>query len=272
MPAEPERIQLLLGQVIRDRGLRERLEREPEQVLRERGIEGEDAQLLLDVGVQRLIAYHEMVHSRLFKTVKAFMGGAATRLGDARLRADLRRWMRTLGPRSQYLREVPEEFLAWARPQWEEDPSLPPWLAELAAHQVLIRTLRNTPVRVAPASAHKIDLERPVLCNATARVLRYRYAVHRLPRKLPAELEPEPLEPGHAVVAFRSAEDRPRFVDIKPRSAAMLERLLAGQTLREALFGACEAMGETLDDEILSVTAVTLADLCERHVLLGGAG
>jgi hypothetical protein len=29
-------------------------------------------------------------------------------------------------------------------------------------------------------------------------------------------------------------------------------------------------MGETLDDEILSVTAVTLADLVDRQVLLGG--
>lgn len=271
MPAEPQRVQQLLGQVIRDRALREQLEREPEQVLRERGIEGEDARLLLDVGIQRLIAYHEMVHSRLFKTIKAFMGGAATRMGDARLRADVRRWMVALGPRSQMLRDVPHEFLEWAQPQWADDASLPPWLSELAAHQVLIRTLRNTPVQVAPASENKIDLERPVRCNATARVLRYRYAVHRLPRKLPEDIEPELLEAGHAVVAFRNAEHKPRFIDIKARSAVMLERLLAGQTLREALFGACEAMGETLDDQILSVTAVTLADLCERHVLLGGA-
>ena len=79
MPAEPLAVQALLGEVIRDRALRERVEAEPEAVLRDRGIAGADAERLLAQGISRLIAYHEMVHSRLFKTIRAFMGGAALR-------------------------------------------------------------------------------------------------------------------------------------------------------------------------------------------------
>ena len=75
---------------------------------------------------------------------------------------------------------------------------------------------------------------------------------------------------SNSVVALLGADERPRFVQLEPRAAALLERLLAGQTLRAALFGACEALGEALDDNILASTALTLADLVDRHILLGG--
>ena len=270
MSADPRRVQSLLGQVIRNRELRDRLEADPEAVLRELELPAADRELLLQASIPRLLAYHDMANNRLFRTVRTFIGGAATRLGEARLRADMRQWLIETGPHTPYLRDVPDEFLAWARPRWEADSALAPWIPELAAHQVMIRTLRNAPLRVAPASETKIDLERAITCNATARLLRYRWAVHRLPAKLPPDLEPKPLGGGHAVLGFRDLEGRPRFVDLEPRAALLVERLLAGQTLREALFGACEALGEALDDAILSATALTLADLSERHILLGG--
>jgi len=270
MLAERDAIQSLLGQVIRDRALREQLERDPAAALAARGLAEADREHILAVGVERLIAYHEMVHSRLFRTIRTFIGVAAEHLGDARLHADVHRFVAERGPSSPYLREVPREFHRWVAPSWDADDSLPPWLSELASHQILRRDLRNDPRAVGPALDTKIELEAPVVCNATARVLRYRWAVHRLGRRPRVDDTPTALEPGHAVVAFRSPAGKPSFLDIKPRSAALLELLLAGKTLREALFGACEASGEALDDEILSVTAVTLASLSEAHVLLGG--
>jgi hypothetical protein len=271
MSAEPQQIQAVFGRIIRDPALRDRVAEDPEATLAELGLDARSRAGMLAAGVERLLAYHTMVHARLRRTIASFLGPAAPPLGDERLRVEVATWIAERGPETPYLRDVAGQFVSWARPRWEADEALPPWLGELAQHQITTRALRSDPRVVGPQTEAKIDLERPIVCNPTTRVLRYRWAVHRAPvRDKKLEAEPEPFEPGHAVIGYRDAKHNPRFVELAPRSAQMFELLLAGQTLREALFGACEAVGETLDDEILSITAVTLADLVERHVLLGG--
>jgi uncharacterized protein len=271
---DPTQVQWAFGQIVRDGSLRDQLRAEPDATLAKLGLDERERTGMLGVGNKRLLVYHEMVHARLLRTIRSFIDGAGERLGDNRLRADVREWIAAPGPKSRYLRDIAAEFLVWVRPRWEADESLPPWLTEYCDHVVAVRTIRNDPHVVGPQTDVKLELERPVVCNATTRLYRYRWAVHRLPAPLPTPLplerEPVPLD-GHVVVGFRHPDDeQPHFFDIKPRSAQLLERLLAGQTLRDALFGACAALGETLDDEILSATAVTLADLADRHVLLGG--
>jgi hypothetical protein len=268
MSVDAVHIQAALGRVARDPALRDRFVQAPEATLLELGLDARACAGMLRYGPTRLLAYHEMVHNRLLGTIRTFLGAAAERLGRERLRVDVDAWIAELGPQTPYLRDVPAEFLVWARPRWEVDDSLPPWLPELAAHQVLIRTVRNDPREVGPQNELKLDLERPIACNATVRVVRYRWSVHRLPNKL--EPEQAPAEDSPIVIAYRRRDEQPAFVDLEPRAAHLLELLLAGKTLREALFGACAAMGETLDDAILSATALTLADWIDRHVLLGG--
>lgn len=274
MSADASKAQAVFGQLVRDGSLRERLRADPSATLAELGLDEQQRAGMLAAGDKRLLVYHEMVHARLVKTIRSFIAGASERIGDDRLRAEVREWIAVPGPKTRYLRSIPAEFLAWVRPRWDADESLPPWIAEYCDHVVAVRTIRNDPRSVGQQTDVKLELERPVICNPTTRVYRYRWAVHRLPTPLLPAAEPEPLGPpegGHALIGFRHPQDeQPHFFDIKPRSAHMLERLLAGESLRDALFGACEAMGETLDDEILSVTAVTLADLIDRQVLLGG--
>jgi hypothetical protein len=272
-PSQSAKAQAVFGQLVRDGSLRERLRGDPAGTLAQLGLDEQQRAGMLAAGDKRLLVYHEMVHARLVKTIRSFIEGASERVGENRLRAEVREWIAAPGPKSRYLRSIPAEFLAWVRPRWEADETLPPWIAEYCDHVVAVRTIRNDPRSVGRPTDVKLELERPVACNPTTRVYRYRWAVHRLPTPLQPDSQPEPLgsQSGHALIGFRHPDDeQPHFFDIKPRSAHMLERLLAGQTLRDALFGACEAMGETLDDEILSVTAVTLADLADRQVLLGG--
>lgn len=269
MSADPARVQAVLGQVARDRTLRDRFEQAPEATLAELGLDERDRAGMLSAGPQRLLAYHAMVHARLLGTIRTFIGGAADRLGRDRLRAEVDAWIADPGPTTRYFRDIPAEFLAWAQPRWEADESLPSWLPELAAHQVMIRTVRNDPREVGEQTGRGLDLDAPIACNPTVRVLRYRWAVHRLPKQLGPE--DQPAEVPAIVIGYRNRAEQASFVEIKPRSAHMLELLLGGASMREALFGACEAMGETLDDSILSVTALTLANLIDRHVLLGGA-
>lgn len=267
MSAEPTLVQSVLGRVARDPGLRDRFAAAPEATLAELGLDEGQRAGMLRHGPGRLLAYHEMIHARLLKTIRSFLGVAAQHLGDERLRVEVDAWIAGPGPKTPYLREIPAEFLAWAGPRWSADESLPAWLVELASHQILTRTVRNDPRETGEPTEAGLELDRPIACNGTIRVLRYRWAVHRLPKR--PTPEQAPVEDPVTVIAYRGRDAKPAFVEIKPRSAHMLELLIAGKTLREALFGACEALGENLDDQILSVTAVTLADLLDRHVLLG---
>ena len=268
MSAERVHVQAALGRVARDHALRERFAADPRATLAALGLTEADVGGMLRHGPERLLAYHEMVHSRLFGTIRSFLGPASEHLGRDRLRAEVDAWIADEpGPQTRYFRDIPAEFLAWARPRWLADAALPAWLVELAEHQVLIRSIRNDPRPIGAATENGLELDRPIAVNPTVRLVHYRWAVHHLPKQ--AGLDDVPIEqPGH-VIAYRGRDEQPAFVDIKPRSAHMLELLIAGKSLREALFGACEAVGETLDDAILSVTAVTLADLLDRHVLLG---
>ena len=265
-----DRVQHAFGQIVRDGTLREPLRADPEATLSTLGLDERERVGMLGLGNKRLLVYHEMVHSRLFRTIRSFISGAGEQLGEDRLSDEVREWITTVGPKSRFLRDVTAEFLVWVRPRWESDESLPPWLFEYCDHVVAVRTIRNDPRACGNATDAGLELDRAVACNGTTRLYRYRWAVHRLPTPFSNARDPEPLQ-GSAVVGFRHPDDeQPHFFDIKPRSAHLLEQLLAGHTLRDALFGACAAMGETLDDEILSVTAVTLADLADRRVILGG--
>ena len=264
----PEQLQVLLGRVIREPALRDRVERDPDATLAELGLDEAARVAILGYGVERLLAYHFMAHARLYETISAFCGAAAKVLGPHRMHDEVRAWIDERGPKTAILRNVPEEFVAWAVPRWAADPELPPCLGPLAAHEVLKRTIRNDPRSVGEQNQIKIDLERPIACNGTARLLRYAWDLHRFPPT--PEPEDAPEAGSFDLVGYRHADERPRFVQLEPRAAALLERLLAGQTLRAALFGACEALGEALDDNILASTALTLADLVDRHILLGG--
>lgn len=261
-----------MGSVIRDLDLRNRVERDPEVTLAELGLSKEDRAGLLSSKIGRLLAYHEMAHRRIFVAIRTFIGRASEVVGDQRLRTEVDAFIAEQGPVTPYLRDIPAEFLAWVRPRWAQDSSIADWVTELADLEILTRQVRNAPASSGVEQAlTEVGLDGPVICNPTIRLVRYRYHVQSLPKgALGPGFTPKLAEgEGCWLIAYRHPDEQVHFVDIKERSAQLLRRLLEGQTLREALFGACEATGETLDDEILAVTASTLMDLGERQILLG---
>jgi hypothetical protein len=266
-------VQLAFGRVLRDAGLVERLAADPDATLAELGLDEPTRTRLLAYGVGRLVAYHSMVHSRLLRTIREFSPRACTIVG-ARLPALVHGWIGEHGPSSPYLREIPTEFFAWARPRWAEaiaTGDLPAWLIELFEHELEVRALLRDDRASGQPSVHPVALDRGMLGNPTARLLRREFAVHRLAAKLDPAALPE-LERGTFVlVAWRDHNDEPRFLELRPRHAALLERLIAGASLQHALITACAELGEALDDTILGDAAVTLAQWCDDHLLLGAS-
>lgn len=266
-------VQLAFGRVLREAALVERLVADPHATLAELGLDEPTRTGLLAYGVHRLVAYHTMVHSRLLRTVREFSPRACSIVGD-RLPALVHAWIAERGPSSPYLRELPTEFFAWARPCWAEAIAageLPAWLIELFEHELELRALTRDDGSSGEPSTHAVALDRGMLGNPTARLLRREFAVHRLGAKLDPAALPE-LERGTFVlVAWRDRDDKPRFHELRPRHAALLERLLAGASLHDALVGACGDLDEALDDTILGDAAVTLAQWCDDHLLLGAS-
>jgi hypothetical protein len=173
-------------------------------------------------------------------------------------------------PRTHYLRDVPAEFLAWASPRWRADPRAPRYLADLAAHELV-----HFAVSAAPEAreAHLLDevaLDRPLVFSDAVRLARYAFAVHELPGEV--EDASAPAEREVTLLAYRDGENDVRFMELTPLAAAIVERLVAGDVLGEAITRACDDRGVARTNELLAETARLLADLGARGVILGAAG
>jgi len=177
------------------------------------------------------------------------------------------RFLAERGPRSHYLRDVTTEFLEFFSPLAASDERIPPWAVELARHEALDIVVGSLAETNAPGVAPALDPDRGLAFVATARVVRYDHAVHRLSSDLDDRSAPE--RTPTALFVYRSPEHDVRYLELTPLAAAILEALLAGATLREALESGTRELGVRLDGTVLDGTARVLADLAERGAALG---
>lgn len=216
----------------------------------------------------RLALYRRLVHGALDECMVSILPRTAARLGD-RFWREVRLFYAERGPRTHYLRDVPTEFLAWWAGRPEPPADLPAYALDLARHEA-------TSIEVGAAldgggrpAVAALELGRPVVFQEATALRRYGYAVHRLPEDPEDRSEPEATPV--ALLAYRDAEHELRYLELSPVAAAILERLLGGATLQEAIVGGATAGGVPVDDALLQGTAALLGDLAERGALLGGA-
>ena len=207
-----------------------------------------------------LDVYRTLVRARFVDVVSLTVPLAAEALGTPALRAWVHRFVAERASRSPYFADVGGEFVAWAAPQWEADPTLPPWLAELAKFEVERFELAGALDEPPPLALGSLDLDRPVALRGPLRLVRSAWSVQRPP---PCEREPT------ALLLYRSLDFHTQVVELSPAAGAIVGRLLAGEPLRHAIEGGCADAGIAADDSALAGTAAVLADLAERGVLLG---
>jgi hypothetical protein len=211
-----------------------------------------------------LAFYRRLVHGALDECMASVLPRTCARFGEPFWR-EVRRFYAERGPRTHYLRDVPSEFLAW----WAEQPfpgDLPAYALDLARHEVTSLEVEAAPDGGGRPAVAALELGRPVVFQEATALRRYRHAVHRLPEDPEDRSEPE--EAPVALLAYRDAAHALRFLELSPVAAAILERLLGGATLQEAIVGGA---GGAVDDTLLQGVAVLLGDLAERGALLGGA-
>lgn len=123
----------------------------------------------------------------------------------------------------------------------------------------------------APAerASDELELDRGVVFSSATRLLCFEHRVHELPES--EDDRSEPLRSTTHLFVYRSAEHEVRYLELSPLASSVIERLLAGATLRVALIGACTDAGVPLDEVTLGGAAQVLAELGARGVLLGPA-
>lgn len=245
------------------RGLRDFLARH--------GVSAEDADALAAAPL-RLPLYRRLIRNNLEHVIGQMMPRARARLNDAAggaFDATVAAFLDEVGPRTHHLRDVPAELLTWARARWASDPTVPPWLIDLATfeHAEFLLGAAPTPAHEPPLD--EVSLDRPVVLAEATRLVRFAHAVHELPAALDDRAEPEAR--AVALLGYRDADHEVRFMDLSPAAAAIVARLADGERVKDAIARACEELALPVDDALLAGTARLLADLGARGVLLGGA-
>jgi hypothetical protein len=229
------------------------------------GVTGADAEALKDQ-VARLAVYRELVRARLRGVVELQLPRFCARLGPL-FDEYFERFLAERAPRTHYLRDVTTELLDFIEPLAATDARVPPWALELGRHEaldVLVGSMAEPP---RPSELPELDAERGLAFTGTARVVRTAFAVHRL--SAGADDRGEPERSPTALFVYRSPEHEVRYLELTPLAAALLERLLAGETLRAALEGATRALAMPLDAPVLEGAARLLSELAERGAVTG---
>ncbi|HEY1695419.1 MAG TPA: putative DNA-binding domain-containing protein [Polyangiaceae bacterium] len=235
--------------------------------LAEHGVAEEDARAIL-AAPPRLGVYRSLVRNGLSAVVLQMLPRTRARMNaatpPARFDRDLAAFVDTVAPRTHYLRDVPREFFAWAEPRWRADAEVLPYLPDLAAFELAGFAVGASPAARDGSPAEDLALDRPLAFHASTRLLRLAWAVHELGDDETREPAARPVQ----LLGTRDAAHAVRWLELTPLAADVVDRLLAGAALGEAVTAACAAHA-TAVPVVLADVARLLADLGVRGVLLG---
>jgi len=237
--------------------------------LEERGVPADDVEAIL-AAPPRLGVYRSLVRNGLSAVVLRMLSRTRARMNAAcegRFDGDLATFVDEVGPRTHYLRDVPAEYLAWAEPRWRADTRVPPYLPDLATHELTQFAVgAAAPASRAPALA-EVALDRPLAFLDSTRLVHHAWAVHELPAD---DETTEPARRDVHLLAYRDADHVVRWLKLSPLASAILARLVAGDPLGAAVERAC-SLASTVPASVLPDIARLLANLGERGVLLGAS-
>jgi len=232
--------------------------------LEARGVERGDVDAALSAP-RRLAVYRSLVRNGIAAVVARILPRTRTRMNAAcggRFDADLGRFLDERAPRTRYLRDVPEELVTWASAGWREDPRVPPYLCDLAVHEITAFSVASCEAARDPR-ARGVAVTRPVMFSSSMRLVRADWAVHELDADIHST--DEPAQRSVHLLAYRDAQHAVRWLELTPMAAAIVERLERGDSIGEAVAQACRVSRASVDCTEL---ARLLADLAARRVVL----
>ena len=183
---------------------------------------------------------------------------------DARWHAMARDFYQRHRCASPYFYDIAKQFLDYLEGQ-RNAPDDPPFLRELCHFEWVGRMLDRLdaalpPARPAPATL----LERHLIVSPLAKVLCYRFPVHTIgPDAQPTVAPSAPTW----LIAYRDRSDRVDMMASNAPTARLVERVGAGDSLRQALAAVAQELGRDVKG-MLNFGETIARRLVERDILL----
>jgi hypothetical protein len=239
-----------------------------EELLREYGVSDGDIETNANaLTLERFFLYRQLVYGRFFGALEASIPLTIARIGTDLVTRELREFISQRATKSRYMRDITPEFLAFVEDRWRERGLVSDGLIELARHELLTIEIAAAPDDETKSSIDEVNLETRFRFRQSTKLVHYAYAVHVLPEDEADRTMPERRDSW--VLGYRDDDHRVRFLELTPLAAAVVERLMQGECLRDAATNGCQGIGVELNDEALATTAVLLDDFEQRGVLVG---
>lgn len=203
----------------------------------------------------RLRVYRELLHNNIHSLLAGNFPVIRKTLGEAAWRALVQRFYAQHRCHTPLFTEIGREFHCWLARHAELDPSLPPWLPELAHYEWVELALQISDavpaVPVDPLGRTGEDLATALLdgipvASPQAWALAYRWPVHRIG---PDHQPQAPAQQPTLLLVRRDHAGEVRFAELSPLAFRLLEHVgqarLSGRAILQAL--AAEA-GVTTDE------------------------
>ncbi len=217
---------------------------------------------------QRFRVYRRMARHRLSDVIENSFPRLRVALSD--MEPILERWFDESPPRSPYVRDIAGEFAKWLSEA--ELSGAPPWVNELAAFEWATLDVQHAHEEEGAEDVREIgelDFERPAILTPAHRILRTRYAVHRIPEDVTTM--PVVEEGPFALCIYRDpASHEPRVLELSPIAAAIVEEVRTGDgTVVDAVRAASVRESFAIDGPFIEAFSELVADLAERGVWIG---
>ena len=220
---------------------------------------------------RRMAIYRNLFFNNIYNLLGTFFPVLHKIHGDADWRRFVRGFLQQHRARTPYFLQLPEEFVAYLRDEFEPAGNDFPFLVELAHYEYaeLALSVSDDEDELAGVDPNGDLLSAVPVKSALAWAYAYRFPVHRI---APGFLPVEAGERMTFLALYRDADDSVRFMELNAVTAALLEDIgqnqdeLTGEELLRAL---ARKIDYPDADALVAHGAAALREMRELGILTG---
>jgi len=178
---------------------------------------------------RRMAIYRGLFFNNLYNLLGTFFPVLRKISSDEQWRHQIREFMKIHRAKTPYFLELPEEFLAFLQNEYRPLDDDYPFLTELAHYEYVELALRVSPNE---NDLEDIDPNGDLLTGVPVKsvltwAFAYHFPVHRISKDF---LPTEATEQSSYLAIYRGSDDKVRFLELNPVTAALLDAIENNQT------------------------------------------
>ncbi len=178
---------------------------------------------------RRMAIYRELFFNNLYNLLGTFFPVLRKICTDEQWRVAIREFMKNHRCRTPYFLQLPEEFLAFLQKEYRDLDDEFPFVTELAHYEYADLALR---VSVEENDTDGVDPHGDLLVGVPVKsvlawVFAYQFPVHRISKDY---MPKEPAEQPSCLAIYRRSDDKVRFLELNPVTAALLDAVENNQS------------------------------------------